>query len=110
MEIFESPCIETRRLENMNSFALQNLRVLKFGDSKISVFKPRRCLEHGDKICIKKISNSNFKNSVKVSKLNLLRKNPIACHYINWSLISCKKKLENPYILFASLGDSNLFG
>ena len=27
MEIFESVCIETRRLENMNSFALQNLRV-----------------------------------------------------------------------------------
>ena len=32
MEIFESPCIETWRLENMNSFALQNLDVSIHGD------------------------------------------------------------------------------
>ena len=42
-ENFESLCIETWSLEIMNSFALQNLhvRVLKNGDSKISLFKPR---------------------------------------------------------------------
>ena len=63
----------------MNSFALQkppcfntwrflNLRVLKQGDLKISVFKPRRflnlhVLQHGDS-----------KISIEERKLNLLRK------------------------------------
>ena len=32
MEIFESPCIKTWRLENINSFALQNLYVSEHGD------------------------------------------------------------------------------
>jgi len=31
-EIFESPCIKTWRLENMNSVALQNLHVSIHGD------------------------------------------------------------------------------
>ena len=31
-QIFESPCIETWRLENKNSFALQNLHVSIHGD------------------------------------------------------------------------------
>ena len=40
----------------------------------------------------------NFTNAIEVSKLNLLRKKPIACNYIHWSLISCKNVFENPSI------------
>ena len=51
MDIFESPCIETRRSENMNSFALQNLRVSLHKDLWISVYwnteiQKSLCLNH----------------------------------------------------------------
>ena len=74
-----------------NTRKFLNLRVLKQVDSKICVFKPRRFLIHGDQVLSKKIKNSNFKNAIEVSKLNLLKKKPIACHYVHGSLISCKK-------------------
>ena len=38
MDIFESPCIETRRLENMNSVALQNLHGLHLVSDFLNFF------------------------------------------------------------------------
>ena len=51
MEIFESPCIETRRFTNLH------------------------VSEHGDSILSQKVSNTNFKIAIEERKLNLLRKN-----------------------------------
>jgi len=53
MEIFETPCIETWRFKNMNSFASQNLHVSIHGDFWISVYwnmeiQKSPCLNHGD--------------------------------------------------------------
>ena len=51
MEIFESSCIETRRLKNLH------------------------VSEHGDQILSLKVFNTNFKIAIDERKLNLLRKN-----------------------------------
>ena len=75
---YEQFCLTKPLCFNTQRFL--NLSVLKYGDSKISVFEPWRFLEHDNKILYKKILNINF----NVSKLNLLRKKPIACHYIHW--------------------------